>query len=121
MPGRPASPLATLHGPSLTRRVRAVSKAAGLRGGLEAGERGKALHSLRHTFGSNAVTAGVAVQFVQAAMGHGRIETAQGYAKVRPAGLDAAFSSAAAATAAAAGAASAGTGAGTDAPGTGQT
>lgn len=93
-PGRIGQPLkegATLYGPSVGRRLRAVAKAAGLRVGLDEGARGKGLHSLRHTFGTNAVTAGVDVHAVQAAMGHARIETTQGYAKVRPVGLHHAF------------------------------
>lgn len=76
-----------VYGPMLTRRLREHLGALGLRS--SAGGPPPNFHSLRHTFGTEAVSGGASVYAVQEAMGHGRIQTTQGYAKVRPVALHA--------------------------------
>lgn len=82
-----------VYGPALTRRLREHVRAAGLRSaegtdGRPSGSgRGRALHSLRHGFGTEAVSQGASLAAVQAAMGHSRPQTTQVYAKMLPGGL----------------------------------
>lgn len=82
--GEPPKPV---YGPALTRRLRLHARAAGLRSADVGSGRGRALHSLRHAFGTEAVSRGASLAAVQAAMGHSRAETTQVYAKMLPGGL----------------------------------
>lgn len=71
-----------LYGPYLSKAFRAFVRAAKLREGDAHN-----FHSLRHTFGTLAVSRGVDVYRVKEAMGHARIETTLTYARLRPVSL----------------------------------
>ncbi len=71
-----------LYGPYLSKAFRAFVRAAKLREGDSHN-----FHSLRHTFGTLAVSRGVDVYRVKEAMGHARIETTLTYARLRPVSL----------------------------------
>lgn len=68
-----------LSGPYLSKRFRAFVRAAGFRDVDHHN-----FHSLRHTFGTLAVTRGVDVYRLKEIMGHARIETTLQYARLRP-------------------------------------
>lgn len=87
-----SGPLPLIHPPMLTRRLRRHLTNLGMREAR--GGPAPNFHSLRHTFGTDAVSGGASVYAVQEAMGHARIQTTQGYAKVRPAALHAELSKA---------------------------